>query len=265
MSQHYHLHYVQRRQPYIRTPCRELRTSYSEGRGVCGLVVAIEGECTYVFRNGTEMKISTGQAALFSDKIAYTLINRNTVPFAHYTINFHLSPGTELESDILINLVDFADFSKKCNTLLNFWNSRKPSSDLRSIAVLYELIADVLENNIINNVGKRAYRTVLPAIHYIDNNFEKKITIDELSRLCVMSNTNFRRIFTAVCGVSPIQYLLNVRLRRAKDYLSHTKFSVDEIAQKCGFNDVEYFCRIFKKRTRISPGKYRSKITNNCY
>ena len=233
-------------------------SSYSEGRGVCGLVVAIDGESTYVFKDGTEQKIHAGEAALFSDKVAYIITNKNRSPFVHYTINFTLSPESSFNSDVLIKPVNFTSFSEKCKTLLSLWNSGEPMSNLRCMSVLYELIADILENNLINNIGENAYRTVLPAIHYIDNNFSSEITISHLAKLCVMSNTNFRRVFTAVLGISPIQYLMNVRIRRAKEFLTHYNYSVAEVSRLCGFNDVEHFCRTFKKRTHLTPRQVRN-------
>jgi len=227
--------------------------SYSEGRGVCGLVVAISGDSTYIFKDGTKQKIYAGQAALFSDKVAYIVTNKNQSPFVHYTINFTLTQDSFFKSDVLIKPINFTEFSEKCECLLNLWNSGEPMSGLRCMSVLYELIADVLENNLITNIGENAYHTVLPAIHYIDENFSSEISISTLARLCVMSDTNFRRVFKAVCGISPIQYLLNVRIRRAKEFLTHHNYSVADVSRLCGFKDVEHFCRTFKKRTGTTP------------
>lgn len=238
-------------------PGNEYR-NYCEGRGICGLVVAISGKSTYILKDGTEWEITAGEAALFSENIAYVIANKGTEPFAHYTINFSLSPGSSFDSDMVIKPVNFSDFAKKCETLLHFWRSGAPTSRLRCTAVLYELIADVLENNLIDSVGAEMYHMVLPAIHYIDENYYMEITLDRLARLCVMSKTNFRRVFSAVCGISPIQYLLEVRIRRANELLQQSSHTVSEIAQLCGFKDVEHFCRTFKKRTGNTAGQIRS-------
>lgn len=128
------------------------------------------------------------------------------------------------------------------------------------MSVLYELIADMLENNLIDNIGAKTYHSLLPAIQYIDKNYFTEISVSALVKLCVMSNTNFRRIFTALCGVSPIQYLLEVRIRHAKEFLSHQDCSVAEIAQKCGFKDVEHFCRTFKKLTGTTPTGFTGRF-----
>ena len=240
-------------------PGNEYR-NYYDGRGVCGLVVAISGNSTYILKDGTEREINAGEAALFSENIAYVISNKGTEPFDHYTINFSLSPGSTFDSDMVIKPVNFGDFSKKCETLLHFWRSGTSTSRLRCTATLYELIADVLESNLMDRVGAEMYRMIQPAIHYIDENYYMDITIERLARLCVMSKTNFRRVFSAVCGTSPIQYLLEVRIRCANEFLQQSSYTVSEISQLCGFKDVEHFCRTFKKRTGNTARQIRSYV-----
>lgn len=226
------------------------------GRGSCGLIIAVNGEASYTFRDGSSQKISAGQAALLSDTVAYVATNNGDIPFTHYVINFSLTDDFPFESDIFIKPVNFKDFSQKAEQLLSYWHSGEPMSFLRCMSVLYELIADMLENKLIDNIGANTYHSVLPAIQYIDKNYFTEISVSGLAKLCMMSNTNFRRIFTALCGMSPIQYLLDVRIRHAKEFLSPRDCSVAEIAQKCGFNDVEHFCRTFKKRTGTTPTRF---------
>lgn len=232
--------------------------SYWNGRGVCGIAVALDGKATYTFKDGTTREIVAGEATLFSDKIAYVVTTESENPFVHYTINFSLSEGYSFPSDILVKPVDLVPFVKKCEQLLELWYSGNPTSRLRCIAVLYELIADILEQNLSESIGSKSYHTVMPAIHYIDINYAENITLESLAKLCAMSQTNFRRVFTAVCGISPIQYLLNVRMNHAKEYLSQGDLTITEVAILCGFKDVEHFCRTFKKRTGLTAGNMRN-------
>lgn len=232
---------------------------YRNGRGICGLVVAFKGKSLFTFRDGSSQEISAGESVLFSDRVAYVVTNNGTEPFDHLTVNFSLNKGFSFDADMIIKPVNFNTFIDKCSRLVAHWNSGRPASRMRCVAVLYELIADVLENNVIDEVGLRSYSMVMPAIRYIDDNYNIEINIDYLAKLCVMSRTNFRRMFTAVCGTSPIQYLLDVRIRRAKEMLSGTGYSISDIAHMCGFKDVEHFCRMFKKRTGITAGMMRKK------
>lgn len=236
---------------------------YINGRGVCGLIVALRGKAFYVFKDGSEQEIEAGQAIIFSDKVAYIVTTKSDEPFEHYTINFSLASGSFLNSDKAIRPVNFASFERKCNDLFNLWRSGEPASRLRCISVLYDLIADFYQNDIIHIIGREAYNKVLPAIHYIDENYFDEINLDSLAKLCIMSKTNFRRTFHAVFGVSPIQYLLSVRIRRAEELLKHSGYTISQIAEKCGFKDYEYFCRTFKKRIGKTAGQLRKPFENH--
>jgi AraC-like DNA-binding protein len=60
-------------------------------------------------------------------------------------------------------------------------------------------------------------------------------------------------------GISPRLYLEDLRLKTAMGILYNERSSVKETAMRCGFNDVNYFCRLFKKRFGISPGKFKEQ------
>ena len=77
-----------------------------------------------------------------------------------------------------------------------------------------------------------------------------------LANLVNMSVTNFRREWLKLYGESALQYRDRIRLSYAKEYLMSGYYTVTEVAEKCGFNDVNYFIRFFKKNTGISPGKF---------
>jgi AraC-like DNA-binding protein len=72
-----------------------------------------------------------------------------------------------------------------------------------------------------------------------------------------MSHTSFRRHFRARMGISPIQYLLNLRLRRATQLLRQTTQPVKVIAQECGFDNPYHFSKQFRKRLGQSPSEIR--------
>jgi AraC-like DNA-binding protein len=66
-------------------------------------------------------------------------------------------------------------------------------------------------------------------------------------------------LFKEIAGVSPIQYLIGLRLKKACDLLEHSSKSVLEIALDCGFENISYFIRKFKEVKGCTPKEYRSK------
>lgn len=95
------------------------------------------------------------------------------------------------------------------------------------------------------------------AISYMETNYYRKITLDELSKMSGMSARNFDRIFKQNYGSSPISYLLKLRIDKAASMLRDTDMSITEIALDRGFNDSTYFSRQFKALTGVTPKMYR--------
>ena len=100
------------------------------------------------------------------------------------------------------------------------------------------------------------------AVRYMRMNFYKPITVEELSALAGYSPSHFRRLFVECYGVSPNDYLLNYRIERAKELLVEEEGrTIDEVADILGMCNSSYFCKLFKKRTGISPHKFKKMNT----
>jgi AraC family transcriptional regulator len=93
---------------------------------------------------------------------------------------------------------------------------------------------------------------------YIESNLEKSITLEELASVANFSKFHFNRIFHAIVGETPFQFILRVRIEKAATLiLTNKKESISEIAHKCGFSDISIFSRNFKKYFQISASQYR--------
>ena len=97
-----------------------------------------------------------------------------------------------------------------------------------------------------------------PVLSFMEENFQHDIKLEDLAEVAGMSVTNFRRLFKNKIGESPIQYLLTLRLCKAKELLMTTSLSVTDIAMKAGFNDANYFSRQFTAMTGLPPRVWRS-------
>jgi AraC-like DNA-binding protein len=92
---------------------------------------------------------------------------------------------------------------------------------------------------------------------FLKTNIFRDISVDEMAEVMRLSRSHFTRLFSKDMGMSPRLYLEDLRLKTAMDILFREGSSVKEAAIQCGIPDVNYFCRLFKKRFGISPGKYR--------
>ncbi|MBR2871231.1 MAG: AraC family transcriptional regulator [Clostridia bacterium] len=99
------------------------------------------------------------------------------------------------------------------------------------------------------------YEIIEPALRMIRDNYQQEFTLEAFSEKCNVSKFHFCRVFKQVMGTSAINYLNEYRLKVAHTLLIKTNKQVQEIALLCGFNDVGYFCKLFKKHFGKSPKK----------
>ena len=95
-------------------------------------------------------------------------------------------------------------------------------------------------------------------VDYINTYYGEKITIDELSVLSGYSKTVFIQKFKKYYNTTPISYMNQLRMKKAREYLINTNLSVSEISALCGFNCPYYFSNSFSKAYGESPLKYRN-------
>jgi two-component system response regulator YesN len=115
--------------------------------------------------------------------------------------------------------------------------------------------------DIIINLKENRYRAeVEEVIKYINIHFNEKITLDYASNLINMNSSYFSRLFKEETGMGLIEYITKIRIEKAKEYLKKKDMKLNEIAELVGFEDANYFGRVFKKVTGFTPSKYREKF-----
>lgn len=98
---------------------------------------------------------------------------------------------------------------------------------------------------------------ILPAIEYIRQHYQDSLSVDELSNLCHMSSSSFRRYFHAALNISPYDYIMKVRMKIAAHYLSNSEMPIVTVAQNCGIPDPANFIHHFSKKYQMTPKEYR--------
>ena len=100
-----------------------------------------------------------------------------------------------------------------------------------------------------------------PALNIMNNQFQKDLSISDYAELCGMSSYYFVRKFKEHTGFSPHNYLIQVRMERAKEYLVSTTMNISEISYAVGYDNPLYFSRMFRKYTGFSPTTYRKQTS----
>ncbi len=99
-------------------------------------------------------------------------------------------------------------------------------------------------------------------IDHIRENLTNKILIEDLTRIALLSRNNFFKLFRHHFGVTPLEYINNERIKLAKKLLLVNKYTISEVSDYCGFNDLNYFVRLFRKTEGITPGAYRACLSS---
>lgn len=100
---------------------------------------------------------------------------------------------------------------------------------------------------------------VVRAQAYIQENFQKDLSLDEVSRQMDLSPYYFSKLFKEETGSNFVEYVTNLRIGKAKELLAGNDKSMKEICGAVGYSDPNYFSRIFKKNTGVTPTEYREK------
>ena len=132
-------------------------------------------------------------------------------------------------------------------------------SKLEVKAMTYQLVRMLLEEYFMRNYYSKQYNRVKESIRYMDENyFRHDLSIEQIAQTSSLSVSHFRKLFKEVTGETPIQYLNQLKMKRAFDLLRQTNMPVSEIAETLGFENQYYFCNFFKKHAGISPLSYRN-------
>ncbi|MGN6294446.1 MAG: AraC family transcriptional regulator [Chitinophagaceae bacterium] len=97
-------------------------------------------------------------------------------------------------------------------------------------------------------------------LHYIHQHLTEKIAVDSLSRKAYLSRNMFFKWFKEQFGITPLDYINRERIKLAKQLLADKRNNVSSVSLQCGFTDVNYFVRLFKKAEGITPGVYQTLL-----
>ncbi|MGN7759879.1 helix-turn-helix domain-containing protein [Paenibacillus sp. 22594] len=124
-------------------------------------------------------------------------------------------------------------------------------------SLFYQFMCELMDQLQRRRLQQVSPDTVLHAAKYMDANYAAPITVDTLAALLECSSRTMQRMFKKRLGLGPMDYLLQVRMVKAKALLSRTNAGLKDIAEAVGYADSYYFSRLFKRCTGMSPSTYR--------
>lgn len=179
-------------------------------------------------------------------------LDSNFAPADHLTLHSFMGTVSALYQE---------DFNMLLSRMLSENTHIDEFSESFKRCLLSEVLLMLMRHSVMNMQEPTLLRTkdadILLATKYIYKNFQKTITLDEVSAVSSLSPTYFSKKFKQTTGMGFKEYLNYVRLKHAQTALLTTSNSITDIALACGFNDSNYFKDLFKKVYGKSPREFR--------
>ena len=235
------------------TPVHANRSSH-------GLAFYTGGESCFIF-DGKKFHVGKNEMIYLPKHSNYVVRTGESISDAGcYVINFDLASS-----------VSFAPFVTKTKNAAHFlslfrqaeiaWRTRRFGYQMECKGNLYHILFSLQKEFELGYASKHVSDVLLPALTHIHENYtDKLLNIAELASLCRMSETYFRRLFKKNYGVSPIQYIHNLKISRARELIASGMYSISQVSYLSGFHDEAYFSREFKKATSFSPSEYAHSL-----
>jgi AraC-like DNA-binding protein len=145
---------------------------------------------------------------------------------------------------------------------VNMQQGRSLLLDCTSTQIAIQLLRE-LKSNLSSSVLEKTYQGkshASKATEFMREYYTSDVHLDDLCKVANLSPYHFIRVFKAEIGKTPHEYLLDLRIEKAKEMIKANQYALHEIADICGFIKQSHFCTVFKKRVGVSPSTYRKEL-----
>lgn len=156
-------------------------------------------------------------------------------------------------------------FSSRIRNAIDIEESESTLKSIKCSSIIYSLLTDILQFASINpdNSAINQHSKLKPLFEFIEQNFDKPLTMEAMAKVIGVTAPHLCTQFKKTTNIRIFQYINSFRIKKSKELLiQNPQMQIKEIALRVGFEDFNYFCSVFKKLEKISPGQFR-KIYNH--
>ncbi len=161
------------------------------------------------------------------------------------------------KDDESLKIAGFMNNFELCSAAQSF------AATLRRKALLYSLLGLAYEKQMLFSYKDRKSSQIFPGAILLEQNYLENIPVSKFAEASKLSVSSFRALFNKEYGMSPLQYRNRLRVDRAVILLSEGDCTVSEAAYACGFENIGYFCRYYKKITGETPSQTKARRRGN--
>ena len=225
--------------------------SFRNGRSKHAFIYTVSGKMRNVFSSGVEGEIGVlaGELIFIPRGSVYTGVyaeDNTTIKM----IQFDISNGQLPEYLNAPVKIDIPEAFDRIKPLFDFEENNLSTHPFYYLSCIYTLLWQIDESY---PRIPRKYRKLQPALAALSEFCERNEPISYYAALCDMSEVNFRRLFREYTAKSPIEYRNDMRLSAARIKLQSGAYNVTEAAEACGFSNLSFFIRLYKKKFGYTP------------
>ena len=244
-----------------------ITTDHPDGRLDYQLIYIASGKGHFFF-NGVEHIVTSGNMILFrpGDPLMYYYLPKDNtdvywVHFTGYEIEKLLKEYKFPEKEHIFYTGVSPDYQWIYRQLIKELQLRRANHE-EMLGILLKQIFLVINRYIKerNMPGSDIINEVERAVNFFNENYLMDISIEDYAKEHNISKNWFIHCFKKVMNVTPMHYILTLRISAAKAYIENTDKNITEIANAVGYDNPLYFSRIFRKFTGVSPSTYKKTV-----
>lgn len=232
--------------------------------------VYLPGE-TVVIPSNVEMKIDFPEASATNPTqcLALAIDQAKITDTLHFLNERYPKEGNEqlwqldYRNYFFYNNIELAS---TVNKLIKECMGTSITKDVLADLALQELLIRIIQTQTAKSIDDGLFNDpknpITQVVEFIRQNLKENITLKTLSEKACMSTTSFYRFFKKELGMSPIEFVLNEKVKCAKKLLRNPAIQINEVCYMSGFEDCNYFIRLFKKYEGITPKQYQLLYVN---
>jgi len=221
----------------------------------------IGGDAVYII-NGKKIAVSAGDLLCIPEQSSRSAISYSSGALECFAVNFHMYSSNNETVNIPLPLISSVGIHEGIISLFKRlnenWLRRGPGYTMRVRAYFMLILQRFFEMLLYEVDTSQFDHRVKSTIRFITNNFAEPISIGDAAKEVHLTPNYLGILFKQEAGVTFRDYLNTIRLNQAEDMLRAGDGSITEIALKCGFKDVFYFSRLFKKYKGATPSSVQS-------
>lgn len=216
----------------------------------------ISGQAEYII-NGIKYTVSAGDLLCIPHGSTRSATSSPGALMECYSINGKIRNIDGEDINIPLPLIcniglhkDIIDLYSKLNTV---WTLKDPGYILRARGLYLMILQRYFQVIIFQKDTSIVDTRIKKVLHYMSNNYKEPLTVQKMAAMTNLSDMYFGTLFKKETGMSFRKFLTLVRMNRAEEMLYSGEYKIHEVADACGFSDVFYFSRTFKKHRGVSP------------